>query len=97
MAEKRQYQLRQAILSALADVYPGGKDDDELLRSRALVDRHASLADLDAESAILLSGGYLQNLRLGRGDAWWKITHSGLLQSRKESVLDEVVWGTDAL
>lgn len=97
MPEKRQYQIRQAILSALADVYPGGKSSEDLLRARAMVDRHASVSDLDAESAILLSGGYILNLRQGRGEAWWKITHSGLMQSRKESVLDEVVWGTEAL
>lgn len=97
MPDKRQYQIRQAILSALADVYPGGKSSEELLRSRAMVDRHATMSDLDAESATLLSGGYVANLRQNRGDAWWKITHSGLMQSRKESVLDEVVWGTEAL
>lgn len=96
MPEKRQYLIRQAILNALADVYPGGKETAELLRAEKVADRHTTMSELESETAMLLAGGYIKDLRPHR-EAWWKITHSGLMQIREESVLDEVVWGTKAL
>jgi hypothetical protein len=96
MADKRPYRLRQAILSALNACFPGGKDLDELVRSGALCDLAAGREETLTEARILESGGYCRDVR-GRGrDPWWKITHSGLCQIRKEAVLDEVVWGEEA-
>ena len=97
MASKRPYLVRQAILQALADVYPGGKDPDKLEHSGPLRDVRASREDLLEQATILQSGGYIDDLR-GRGrDPWWKVTHKGLCQIRKEVVLNEVVWGEEAL
>ena len=97
MPEKRQYQIRQAILTDLKDVYPGGKNTEDLRKVTALTNLSVSEGNLIEQLNVLLAGGYVKNVLEKRGDAYWKITSSGLFQIRKECVLDEIVWGVDAL
>lgn len=95
-SSRRPYQIRQAILEALAEVYPAGHDTERLLRCSPLTNLRVSPGEVVPELGILQAGGFVQDLRPGR-EAWWKISYSGLCQSRRESVLEELVWGEEAL
>ena len=93
---ERQYSVRQAILAALTDRYPGGRDLPALESAPDCQASAAQRDDLLREAAILRAGGFIADLRPGR-QPFWKVTYSGLRQIRREATPDELVWGTSAL
>jgi len=96
MSTRRVYEIRQAILGELAGIYPGGRVLDRLLVTGDLVALKVTREEAFAELAVLESGAFVLDLRPQR-DPYYKITYTGLLQIRRETALDETVWGEAAL
>lgn len=96
MPDDREYKIRQAILTVLADVYPGGMTREDLAKRRPLSDQTAGVAEIVTEARLLQSANLITDLRPGRYP-WWKITFDGLCQIRKEVAPKEIVWGEEAL
>lgn len=95
-SDNRVYQVRQAILAALSERYPGGRDLSALQMAPDCQAVAATRAELLHECAMLLAGGFLTDLRPGR-EPFFKITYDGLRQIRRETTPDELVWGDRAL
>jgi hypothetical protein len=94
---KRVHKIRQEILRALADCYPGGRDLDSLLVTGRLADLSATREEVLAAARLLEAGEYVRDVRGPGRDPWWKIAQAGMMQIQKEATLDEVVWGEEAL
>jgi hypothetical protein len=96
MAEKRHYQIRQAILADLDAAYPAGRGIGDLSRwpnCEALATTRGELMD---EARFLERHGLIVDVRAGR-EPYWKITAPGMSQIRRETALVEIVWGERAL
>ena len=94
---ERKYRVRQAILLALQDAAPAGRDLASLESAGPCLDVGASRDEIEREARFLELAGFCGDLR-GRGrPAYWKITYVGSCQIRKEVALEEAVWGDEAL
>lgn len=98
MSSGRKYEIRQAVLDALAGIYPGGRGIDRLMAAADLVALQATRDEVLAELRVLDAGGFVQDVRRGQVDgAYWKATYTGILQIRRETTPDPAVWGEAAL
>jgi hypothetical protein len=98
MSSGRKYEIRQAILDALAGIYPGGRTTERLMAAADLVALRATREEVLAELAVLEAGGFVLDVRRGQADgSYWKATYTGILQIRRETTPDPTVWGEAAL
>lgn len=95
--ETRKYQIRQAILEGLNNRYPGGRTLDGLAKFSEVQQIDATREELLAEARSLEKLGYITNVTGSGREPYFKIAATGVLQITKETVLDEFIWGTDAL
>lgn len=102
MAEQRPYKIRQAILAVLSNIYPAGRDVTSLLRAISVHDDYPYLAvtreEVVQELPVLISAGYIVDVRRGKGDPYLKIQNTGMEQiRRRDADPDAAIWGESAL
>ena len=95
--DNRKYQIRQAILEGLNNIYPAGRNLDGLKRFSFVAQISASREELLQEARNLEKIGYITNITGVGRDPYWKITSAGVKQITKEMALDEFVFGEEAL
>lgn len=94
----RKHLIRQAVLQALTEIYPGGRSLERLAAAPDVVAIQAQEPELIGELGVLEAAGMIVDIRKGRVDgAFYKATLTGMLQIRREAPLDEIVWGEGAL
>ena len=97
MSNTRKYQIRQAILEGLNNRYPGGRTLDGLAKFTEVAQIDCTREELLTEARALEKVGHITNATGCGREPYFKIAATGVLQITKEAVLDEFVWGTDAL
>ena len=93
---ERELIIRRAILEALKHYRRSPATIPTILASPSAIDCEAQLQELVEQAAVLLTGGYVENLKPGRG-MLLRITGKGLTQIELSGKLDEAIWGDRAL
>jgi hypothetical protein len=91
MADK--HTLRRTILDAVRDCEPCAARFNDLVQHPAIEMNAAVTTDrLAQECGGLVDAGYLVDLQPGRAPLY-RVTLKGLLQVKRETDLDEYIWG----
>lgn len=92
---ERELIIRRAILEALKNYRRAPASIATLQSAPACDDVEAQLQELVDQAGLLLAGGYVENLKPGRG-MLLRLTEKGLRQITLSAKLDEFIWGDRA-
>ena len=90
------HHLRRAVLDALLSAEPAPATVDELCEYPPLAMSATPRETLTGELRGLVDHGYVRDLRPGR-EPLYRVTAAGRDQARRETALDEYIWGEWAL
>lgn len=91
----REHTVRRAILEALKYYKRSPSGVAEIMRSPRAVDEQLQIQEIVDQAAVLITAGYAENLKAGRG-LLLRITPAGLRQIELSDKLDELIWGERA-